>query len=134
MLPPHCGQIKLIIEEMMLELNSPGIVSIVLIAVSVLIMEVLAISVGASNMPTLDANNGGKLIAGTRPRQRCSFAALANIRQMTDECSPGSRQVSRRPPPIGCKYIETQSLGRTVRACDFGRTNAISGSSAGTFA
>jgi hypothetical protein len=27
--PPHCGQTKLIIEEMMLALDSPGIVSIV---------------------------------------------------------------------------------------------------------
>jgi len=59
----------------MLELDSPGIVSIVLIAVSVLIAEVLAISVGASNMPTLDANNEGKLIAASRPRQRCVCTA-----------------------------------------------------------
>jgi hypothetical protein len=28
--------------------------------------------------------------------------------------------------PIACKYIETQSLGRIVRACDFGRAGAIS--------
>jgi hypothetical protein len=41
MLPPHWGQIKLIIEEMMLELDSPGIVSIVLIAVSLRIAKVL---------------------------------------------------------------------------------------------
>lgn len=27
MLPPHCGQTKLMIEEMMLELDSPGSVS-----------------------------------------------------------------------------------------------------------
>jgi hypothetical protein len=31
MLPPHCGQTKLMIEEIMLELGSPGIVSIILI-------------------------------------------------------------------------------------------------------
>jgi len=32
MLPPHCGQIKLMIDEIMLEFGSPGIVSIILIA------------------------------------------------------------------------------------------------------
>jgi len=34
MLPPHCGQIKLIIDEMIPELDSPGIVSNVFMAVS----------------------------------------------------------------------------------------------------
>ena len=32
MLPPHCGHTKLMIEEIMLALRSPGIPSIVLIA------------------------------------------------------------------------------------------------------
>jgi len=39
MLPPHCGQIRLRIEEMMLELDSPGIVAIALIALSLRIAK-----------------------------------------------------------------------------------------------
>jgi len=41
MLPPHCGQIRLMIEEMMLELDSPGIVSIVFITASIRSVKML---------------------------------------------------------------------------------------------
>jgi hypothetical protein len=34
MLPPHCGQTRLMIEEMMLESDSPGSMSIIFILVS----------------------------------------------------------------------------------------------------
>ena len=33
MLPPHCGQIRLMIDEIMVEFGSPGIVSIILMVV-----------------------------------------------------------------------------------------------------